>query len=137
MRSRLLSLVSLLCFLGLTFAIAGCSGGNTIEGTVTYNGEVVDNGGISFAPTNKGNPVGTGIIDGKYMVSADRGPQPGKHRVTINWRKKTGKKIPTPGGDAPTADETKEVIPAKYNTSTTLEVDITTGRNKHDFKLEK
>jgi hypothetical protein len=134
------SLVQLWLFtcLCLSFALAGCGSGNpSVEGTVTYNGEPVDGGGISFVSPGKGPTVGTEIVGGKYSIPSNRGLLPGPHRVVINWKKKTGKSIPVPGDNSIKMDETKEVLPKKYNTSTTLEIPIAAGRNTHDFKLEK
>ncbi len=58
-------------------------------------------------------------------------------RVEIRAQRKTGNKIAA-GSPAPPGtmiDETEEAIPARYNNESTLRVDVTTGRNSHEFKL--
>src|SRR4051812_45095732 len=90
-----------LAFLG----IAGCGGGgrSSVQGTVTYDGQPVDDGGINFIAAGGGGEGGESgnasgdIREGKYSIDALRGPKPGKYKVEIYWNKKTGKMIPTPG----------------------------------------
>jgi hypothetical protein len=50
-------------------AAPGCSRTNSLSGTVTYNGESVGKGSISFQPADgKGQAFGAEVIDGKYTV---------------------------------------------------------------------
>lgn len=130
--------IPLALFLALA-GLMGCSGGSgraTVQGKVNYDGNPVDNGGIVFIPLGGGDNKATGqIVDGKYALDATRGPFPGKHKVEIIWTKKTGKLIPTPGDPGNKTEETKQVIPAKYNTKSELTVDVTPGRNTFDFEL--
>ena len=119
---------------------AGCNSGPraSVEGKVSYDGETVDKGGIAFIPVEKdaGTLRATGPIhDGRYHLDNQGGPTPGKYRVEIHWRKKTGKKVPGEGGQP--RDEAVPGIPAKYNTESKLIVDVRPGRNTFDFALEK
>ena len=61
----------------------------------------------------------------------------GTARVEISSSKMTGKMIevgsPMPPGTK--IEETVEAVPAKYNKSSTLTVDIKAGANTHDFEL--
>jgi hypothetical protein len=121
----------LLALLGL----AGCSGKPAVSGTVSYKGEPVDDGGISFVPVGGGAAAGAAIADGPYTVEPARGPAPGQYKVEIYWNKKTGKTVPTPGDQDVKKPETKQAIPPKYNTQTQLTADIKPGRNVLDFNL--
>jgi hypothetical protein len=127
-------------------ALAGCGASDSdrsrVQGAVSYNGEPVDDGGIAFIPEG-GAPMGgaaqiraTGDIrDGRYDLDGARGPSPGSYRVEIFWFKKTGRQVASPSGKA-FKDETKQVIPAKYNEKTELKVDVQPGRNTFDFDLK-
>jgi hypothetical protein len=123
-------------------ALAGCSssdsGRSRVQGAVSYGGEAVDDGGIAFIPVEGGAAQvrATGEIrDGHYNLDGSRGPYPGKYRVEIFWYKKTGRQIASPSGKA-VKDETKQVIPAKYNDKTELKVEVKLGRNTLDFELK-
>jgi hypothetical protein len=126
--------------------LVGCSSDSDrshVQGTVRYNGEPVDDGGIAFVPEGEGASQegasqvrATGEIrDGRYDLDSKRGPYPGKYRVEIYWNKKTGRQIANRSRTA-FRDERKQVIPAKYNTNTELKVDVKPGRDTHDFDLK-
>jgi hypothetical protein len=124
--------------------MVGCSGSGSrspVQGSVSYDGQPVDDGGVAFLPEGDGPSAeervrATGMIaDGRYDFDARRGPFPGKYRVQIYWQKKTGKRVPGEGGVM--KDETQQAIPAKYNTSTELVVEVRPGRNTLDFDLKK
>jgi len=136
---RGLALAPALALVVLTGCNAGLTSRAPVQGRVTFDGQPVDNGAIAFLPLGNGQDAqfraGAPIVDGKYNVTADRGPSPGKYRVEIYWNKKTGKKI---SNDPPnTIDETKQVLPARYNTKSDLTVDVQPGRNTLDFNLTK
>lgn len=98
-----------------------------------FDGHPVESGSIAFIPDGGGtgaSPASGEIKDGKYAIDSERGPMPGKYRVEIIWKKKTGKQIPNPSDPGTTMDETKQVIPQKYNTKTELTVEIKSGSNK-------
>jgi len=123
----------------------GCNSEDTlprekVSGTVTLAGNPLDEGTISFMPTDPALP-GTGasapISNGSYEVSRDQGLVPGPYRVTVSKIGESSKKSTAkaqPGdGDAPA---TKELIPSKYNTATTLKADVVKdGKNVFDFPL--
>ena len=112
-------------------AVAGCGGsGASVEGSVTFNGEAVDSGGINFIPEDaSGKPSGGEIKNGKYSIAADRGPKPGKYKVQITWQKKTGKTIIDKTDTGAKQDETFQAIPEAFNSQTTLTADIKSGAN--------
>lgn len=76
-RSQILSALALACFLAL-----GCGGkGSTVTGTVTFNGQPLEKGYITFTPTEgKGAPVGGEIVKGKYTAA---NVTPGKNKVLV------------------------------------------------------
>ncbi len=118
--------------------LAGCSsGGRTgVEGRVTYAGEPIAVGTITFIPTGgKGIKCGARIENGHYQVEPRFGPVPGPHRVEIHWAKPTGKKYQNEFKEV--FDVTTEGLPAKYNTQSTLTATIKPGPNVFNFDLEK
>ncbi len=117
--------------------LLGCGGGDaTVGGTVTLDGTPIDSGAITFVPETTDAThvkVGGAINNGKYAVEAGRGLTPGKYKVEFNWKKKTGRKTPT--GDGDPMDETKEGLPAKFNTATTQTAEVKSGSQTIDFAL--
>jgi hypothetical protein len=117
---------------------AGCSFDNRhgVEGKVTYGGEPLDVGAITFIPTSgEGVKSGSLIENGAYRVEAKTGPSPGPHRVEIRWRKATGKKSKNEYGEEISARQ--EGLPDKFHSNSTLKADIKPGNNVLDFPLEK
>jgi hypothetical protein len=122
----------------LAVVISGCGGPRgAVSGTVTVDGTPIENGTITFDPEDgkgKGKTAAE-IVGGKYELPADRGPLPGKYKVEFTSQKKTGNKLPTGDGDQ-MRDETAQVLPAKFNTQSTYNVEIKKGTNKNDFDLK-
>ena len=120
--------------------IAGCGGDGRYEvtGTVTFKGAPVEKGTIRFDPApGGGSSAAATISGGRYTVPAAQGLLPGKYRVSVT----------TVGADSQATDRTAvpgsgvikdvvEPIPAKYNEATTLNCEVTGGKNTHDFKLD-
>jgi len=127
--------------------ITGC-GGETgperaeVEGEVTFDGQPVELGTISFESQDaKGSSAGGTIKDGRYHIPADKGPTIGRFKVKIVASRKTGRMIPMGAGlgaekGAEVQDEVVYYIPREYNSATTLSVEIASGSNNHDFQLE-
>ncbi|QDT63834.1 hypothetical protein [Calycomorphotria hydatis] len=111
-----------------------------VTGRVTLAGEVVSDGHITFTPKPgvPGAPVKLVIKDGGYDSATDpiddRGVPVGANLVEITAIKVTGKQIKNAMGEM--EDEYLQYIPAKYNSETELEVDLTPGESNHDFKLD-
>jgi hypothetical protein len=58
-----------LSLLTAMLTIVGCGGGNSaqvVSGSVTYNGQPVENGYITFSPTSAGQSFAAPIVGGKY-----------------------------------------------------------------------
>ena len=131
------------CCLGLCAVLAGCSGSKykgekryPLAGEVTFEGQSIDLGSISFIPTGgKGLASGGVITDGKYAVPEEKGANAGTYRVEIHWLKRTGRQL----RDAESGemyDERREALPAKLHTNSELTVEVPLPKNRHDFKLK-
>ncbi len=117
---------------------AGCSkdGGVALEGKVSYGGEPIDVGTITFIPTSGSGIKSGGLIEsGGYKVDSKVGPGPGAHRVEIRWAKPTGKKTKNEFGEE--IQTRQEGLPEKYHAQSTLTAEVKPGKNVIDFALEK
>jgi hypothetical protein len=142
--------------------LAGCGGPNLspVSGTVTLDGEPLENAIVAFVP-DAGGTSATGTTDatGAYkLVSVlGAGLEPGTYRVSIsmvppveNGGSETSEAaassdsaayeaMASGGGaaqyKAAEALKKKLEIPAKYNSASTLQKDVTAGDNEIDFNL--
>jgi len=136
-RRNLLNTTSLI--LAVFGMCLGCSGsGNTIEGNVTYDGQPVERGSITFEPASGTGPSAGGAIqNGRYEIVAE-GVTPGEMIVRISAVRSTGKKIeagpPEPPGTL--VDEVRPFIPAAYNERSTLKAQVKPGKVIQDFALK-
>ena len=130
---------------GLTaFALlaGGCGSGHVpLTGDVSYDGTPIDDGTITFVPTSGGGGSDAGkvschIENGKYKFEKDRGPLPGKYKVEVTWMQKAGQKKGPLDPDIVIPGDRTQVLPAKFNTQTTLTADVTSGSPKLDFALK-
>jgi hypothetical protein len=118
--------------------MTGCSqpGAAAVSGKVSYAGEPVDVGTITFIPASESGTKTGGLIDnGAYTVDAKVGPAPGTHRVEIRWAKPTGRKSKNEFGEE--IQVRQEGLPDKYHIQSTLTAAIKPGKNALDFALEK
>lgn len=128
--------------LGALCATLGCGPSGpprfAVSGQVTYDGQPVTNGSISFAPadSSEGKGVAADLIDGHYEFPRKQGPTAGTYQVWIEAQQPSGKKIPSEDGSPPT-DQLVQYIPAVYNSRSTLQAEITEDREDLDFNLEK
>ena len=127
-----------------------------VSGTVTYNGNPLEKGEISFVTEDLTKNFGaTGIItEGSYTLSTggnDDGAQVGKYKVTIkakeeylakaqaDFQKDSGKDNPKlpPHFIAKAEATAKSLIPAGYGDprTTTLTAEVKAESNKLDFAL--
>jgi hypothetical protein len=133
----------LICFVPLCVVAAGCGGSEyegarrfPLSGKVSFNGEPVDVGSISFIPLQKDGRVSGGTIaDGAYSVEEAQGANAGKHRIEIHWQKRTGKKIKVPWSDEED-EERAEGLPAEFNTDSTLTAEVSANQATFDFDLK-
>ncbi|MGY8770429.1 MAG: carboxypeptidase-like regulatory domain-containing protein [Pirellulales bacterium] len=125
---------SVLCLIALSGI--SCSGNSNsdlglVSGTVTLDGAVYPQAQVVFTP-NEGRPS-MGITDsnGKYQliyIRDTKGANIGAHQVSIST-------VPEVTSDADDGPPFVETIPAKYNSKTTLSVQVEAGDNTHDFPL--
>ncbi|MFH1918534.1 MAG: hypothetical protein ABIP48_01420 [Planctomycetota bacterium] len=120
----------------------------TVEGTVTFDGEPVDNGTIVLEPADgKGPTAGGKIEQGKYLLADEAGVMPGKKIVRITAVRKTGRQHDAsmpgaegaggPSAPAVMVDQLESYIPAIYNQKSTLTFEVVAGKgNQHDFELK-
>ena len=126
--------VAALALAAFPLLLSGC-GGPSAGGTVTFNGAAVDDGAIIFTPEgDESTKASAKIVDGKFTIPA--GLKSGKNRVEITWHKKTGRQIDTPGDAGRKMDETVQVIPAQFNTASTLKEEVKSGENTFTFDLK-
>lgn len=116
-----------------TLLLAGCGkSAPAVNGTVTWDGAPVEEGTISFAPSDgKGASSGAAISAGKYRVAGQAGLTPGKKTVSIQAVRKTGKKIPA-GPPAPAGTTVDETV----RLAGTDSCEIVPGDNQRDFQLK-
>ncbi len=130
MPSRSLALPSVL----LLAVLAGCKKEPSISGTVTYDGTAVEKGFITFFPAaGTGNTIGGDIIAGHYQV---KGLPPGKRRVRISATPQ-GEVIAGEPGTPKKIQWSTSLTPIPTNAVGNDEViEITAGRQQHDFHLQ-
>lgn len=127
----------------VAFALtSGCGAGDGVRrggvaGSVTFAGEPLTDGVIRFVPTGdtKGPMTEGKIADGSFRFSQVEGPCVGNNRVEVFAFVKTGKTIRNEGVET---EEIRQIIPAAYNTKTTLTAEIASGENTlPTFALDK
>jgi hypothetical protein len=126
------------CLMGLL--CLGCGTGDGIQrvaisGTVTYQGQPVDNGFITFTPIDNGIQSGARILHGKYEASGPRGSVPvGKYQVRISWLKED----PSLQEDGMPVPPQVNILPAKYHADSELQLTVTSDKRKvtQDFILD-
>ena len=128
----------------ITAALIGCSRQEysgekryPLSGRVTYDGEPIDLGSISFLPIDGGQQRVSGgyIENGVYSVPEAQGANAGKYRIEIRWQKATGKKIRDPQS-AEMIDQRFEGLPPKFHKVSELTVDVSEKQTKFDFDLK-
>ena len=114
----------------------GCGSRQMLEGTVTLDDRPLEQGYINFRPTAqaKGPPIGGPIAKGTYAIQPES-PMEGDFRVEITALGKTGRQMRD--GVGARVDIEGQVLPARYNTNSTLQVAIKPRqRNEFPFSLK-
>ena len=136
-------------FSGLLVVVIGCGGSTrgAVQGKVTWDGDPLEEGAISFIPLDPklGPTAGAPIRNGEYVIDAARGPVAGEYRVQINAFRKTGRKIWDGMGDEKASASQKNFveeggeafIPPRYNKDSDLRATIQAGKvNHYDWPLK-
>ncbi len=136
--------------LGIAIALAGCSSAPenetprmAVSGTVTLDGQPLENGVIRFVPQAevKGPKASVAVNGGRFEIPAEAGPVAGRHRVEIESTDHGGI---APDDETALADlaagKRKPVKPAKipgiYNIRSTLQRTIQSDfANQFEFPL--
>ena len=132
-------LLALGCLAGLLPLLCGCgekATGQAVSGSVTLDGQPLEEGQILFTPLQEGPSANAEIKGGRYQLPKARGPGPGKYRVEIRAYKDTGK---TERAEVAGSTEVVviPIIPARYNQNSELEAEIVEGvENTFDFALQ-
>lgn len=123
--------------IGALLLVLGCSGAPSdqpelgeVTGTVTLDDRPLANVWVGFAPQDGRSSMGLTDKDGRYKLDYlfdTPGAKVGQHTVTI-----TTPREDESGGEVPNF---KELVPAHYNTNSTLTADVKPGENKIDFPL--
>lgn len=131
----------------LAASLAGCSGGDglprePVSGSVDFDGKPLDKGSITFLPAEAELPTqgGADVMAGKYAIPRDQGLVPGKYRVVITSAGGDSEKSKdtTNGMPGMSAPLPKELLPAQYNTKSTLTAEVKAGdANLFEFDLKK
>jgi hypothetical protein len=128
---------------GLT-VFNGCGPSNprgslAVSGTVTFEGQPLDQGSIEFTslPGETEARSGALIQNGSFSIPAHQGLPPGKYRVRVYSSEAVGMTgVPEAPGDS-TKFEVTERIPAEWNTESEQEIEVTSGgRNEFDFVIQ-
>lgn len=121
-------------------ACTGCGNGRVpISGEITFNGKPIPSGVITMEPVDgQGPTTGGKITDGKYALTGDAAPLPGKKRVRITGVRKTGRKVQADFSQPGTmTDELERYIPKVYDAESTLTCEISLdGTKQIDFALK-
>jgi hypothetical protein len=103
-----------------------------VTGAITVDGAPAKTGSIAFFPLDgKSSTTGGEITDGQYRAEVPFGAQ----KVEIRVPKKVGEKKLYDTPDSPIKPILAESLPAKYNDSTELTLDVKPGENQKDFQL--
>ncbi len=121
-----------LLFLGLLLAFPlGCGPARIdrapVGGEVTLDGAPLESGYIAFQPLAGGPSAGGEINGGRFSIPREEGPSPADYRVEIISYKSTGRQIADPDRPGQTTEEKRQIIPAKYNAKSDLQVTIPAG----------
>jgi hypothetical protein len=127
----------------LFLVLAGCGSQSykgpkryPLTGKVSYDGQPIDWGSISFLPKSGEQRVSGGLIEnGQYSVSEEQGANAGEHRVEIRWLKLTGKKY-RDRDSGEMVDERKEALPPRFHADSTLTAEVGKNQTNFDFDLK-
>jgi hypothetical protein len=115
----------------LLFVGCGHSDGRImITGKVTVDGASLDKGAVTFYPMGSGVSAGASIAGGAYSARII----PGRYVVQITADKETGQMVSL-FPDKPAEKEYVQYIPTKYNTESTLTIEVE-AKGKQDFSFD-
>jgi len=125
---------------GCLLLLAGCGSSSdrtALEGAVTFDGEPLPKGSITFLPQSgtSGPAAGGKIEDGRFEIDREGGTFVGTFAVKITATRKTGRKVKTLIGTV--VDGEEQYVPARYNSQSELTAEVTAeGPNRFEFALD-
>ena len=122
-------------------ALPACSGTSDglprqpLAGRVLLDGKPLAHGTILFFPEEVSTkqhetvPSGNTIVNGWFSIPRDKGPVPGKYKIAVSSEKHVKHPNRTDREDIPAEPQppAQEIIPARFNANTELEVEIKEG----------
>ncbi|WP_232100768.1 Ig-like domain-containing protein [Gimesia fumaroli] len=123
------------------FGLWGCGGGSDtpplgqVSGTVTLDGQPLEQAQVTFQPENGRASIGETDSEGNYELSytgTTSGALLGAHQVVIISAVEA---YSDESGEGKDRKARPELLPAKYNSKTTLKADVKSGSNQIDFPL--
>jgi len=131
-----LQIIWLIAICAVSIAAAGCtsdSSKGTVSGTVTLDGQPLANGLIRFVPVDGRTATAEATItDGEFSVEVPVGEK----QVSISAPKVVGKRPAYQTPNAPMIDIIEELLPARYNLTSELTLNVTGGRQEAPFDLK-
>lgn len=105
-----------------------------VAGTIKLDGEPLPGATVEFQPIAAEGSPSTAVTgtDGRYelmFLAGKPGAMVGKHKVRITTYQQLSSQDPGGPGEVP------EKLPPQYNSETTLEKEVNSGRNTIDFDL--
>lgn len=129
-------LKSAACVVALMACLVGCGRGGgmaSLNGSVTYGGQPLEKGLITFvAEDGKGPTSAAPIVDGKFSVNVAYG----RKIVKIEGYKVLGQHPFSRNNPRIVVDQ-EQILPPRYNTKSELTREITSSDHTCDFALEK
>ena len=127
------------CLLLLVLGLLGCDPSRVeLSGEVTPDGQPLKEGSLLLLPGdgNRGIATGCAIEKGTYRLASQQAPTVGPYGVEIRASKKTGRMIQKAlGQSGELVDEMVEAVAPRYNSKSTLTVDVKAGEHTADFAV--
>lgn len=103
-----------------------------VKGKVTIDGQPANDGTISFVPVGQKYPSARGsIAAGQYQQSVPSGA----YKVMISSQRVIGKTRMYNSPDSATRKTTEEILPARYNDQTELQIEVGSEITEYNFDL--
>lgn len=127
--------------------IAGCGGGAKgpatvpASGTVTYKGEPVKMGSLTFAPTDANvRAAQAQIVDGRYKTEPGQGLMVGNYKIVIQSMKQSLAEFEANKSSSKKNPDDNLAVPKKYTNLKTTDLMVTVNEIdrsiKEDFDLK-